>query len=338
MFNDKISIIIPAYNVSDYLEQCVLSLERQTYKNIEILIVEDCSTDNTYEICLGLQKTFNNIVVIRHLINCGQEKTRQDGINSASGKWIMFLDGDDTFSLDGIELVTEALLQEPDIVFCPYCKIIDGNVLERRANIPEGEYNVVDFCKDFFVNIPIDYISCIGSKIYRKDFLINNNIHFDIKYKFNEDGGFVYDCLDKSPSIFVSGVLFYQYFIRHTGSIQSSYRYNMFQTISVADQKLKDILSKNSALVGLTYRLFYQKRASVYLLSLENETRFSTYKNYKLVAKRILTDSDYHEARRSVRASNLRMLTIMFWCLSHHFRWLFFISLKVSIFLESRKK
>ena len=102
--NDLVSIIVPVYNVEPYVKRCVESLWEQTYQNIEIILVDDCSTDNSLEVCKHLQETGRNILpVLHHECNEGLEGTRNSGIEAASGQWIMFLDSDDTYTANAVE-------------------------------------------------------------------------------------------------------------------------------------------------------------------------------------------------------------------------------------------
>ena len=93
--NDLISIVIPIYNVVDYLEQCIESVINQTYKNIEIILVDDASTDGSDVLCDRYAKKDNRIRVIHHTENKKLTVTRRDGVNLAHGKYIVFVDGDD---------------------------------------------------------------------------------------------------------------------------------------------------------------------------------------------------------------------------------------------------
>ena len=101
MKTDKplISIIIPAYNVGKYIEDCIISATRQTYKNLEIIVINDGSTDNTEKVIDEIAKLDNRIKVIKKL-NTGVSDTRNIGINESKGDYLVFLDGDDYLAED----------------------------------------------------------------------------------------------------------------------------------------------------------------------------------------------------------------------------------------------
>ena len=93
--NQKVSIIIPVYNVSEYLERCLNSILNQTYDNIEIVLIDDKSTDNTLSICLSFSEKYDTVKVVALEENSGAAAARVAGINAASGSLYMFADGDD---------------------------------------------------------------------------------------------------------------------------------------------------------------------------------------------------------------------------------------------------
>lgn len=111
---NKISIIVPCYKVKDFLPQCVDSLINQTYKNIEIILVDDGSPDNTGKLCdeYTLKDTCVKVV---HKQNCGLVSARNAGYNIATGDWIMYVDGDDWLDADCCQTMLDAISDQPDV-------------------------------------------------------------------------------------------------------------------------------------------------------------------------------------------------------------------------------
>lgn len=111
----KVSVIIPVYNVAPYLERCIHSVLRQTYKDIEVIIIDDGSTDGCSELCDEIAKTDKRIIVI-HQENQGLSAARNTGIHHAAGEYIIFLDSDDAWILDnGLEILVERGKLECDL-------------------------------------------------------------------------------------------------------------------------------------------------------------------------------------------------------------------------------
>jgi glycosyltransferase involved in cell wall biosynthesis len=105
----KFTIIIPIYNAEKYLHRCIISCINQTYSNIEILCVDDCSTDASYEILQDIQKKDKRIVIFRHNKNEGTYMARYTGVINATGDYIIFLDSDDTLKLYSCRLLSNSI-------------------------------------------------------------------------------------------------------------------------------------------------------------------------------------------------------------------------------------
>ena len=107
-----ISIIIPCYNTSKYLEKCVDSLLCQSYQDFEIIIVDDGSTDDSAKIAERLQKNNPKVKLVSHNKNQGLFSARITGVEASRGEYITFVDADDTVSVDWLRLLTESILKE----------------------------------------------------------------------------------------------------------------------------------------------------------------------------------------------------------------------------------
>ena len=122
----KVSVIVAAYNIQDYIVKCLESIENQTYKNLEVIIVDDGSSDNTGKLAEEFAENDNRFIII-HKENGGVSSARNRGIDIASGDFIGFVDGDDTIEVDMYEmLVNNAIKYDADISHCGY-KVIENN-------------------------------------------------------------------------------------------------------------------------------------------------------------------------------------------------------------------
>ena len=110
---EKISVVVPCYNVEKYVEKCIDSLIAQTYENIEIIVIDDKSTDNTYEILKDLYKKYNKkFILLQNEKNGGLAYTRNVGIKIATGKYIGFIDSDDYVDKDYYNNLVEQMIQD----------------------------------------------------------------------------------------------------------------------------------------------------------------------------------------------------------------------------------
>ena len=177
--NETISVIIPAYNSEKTLEACVNSVRKQTYPNLEIIIVDDCSEDSTLVICNKLANIDDRIKVIKHTTNQGVSESRNTGLNSATGKYIAFVDSDDTVELDMYRLMLESLTESnADICICQL-KLVDHPGDNPRSivdNSYEGTYdNSYDMIRILYNSTSSTYkdfmIQAVFNKLYRREIL-----------------------------------------------------------------------------------------------------------------------------------------------------------------------
>ncbi|MBS6468259.1 MAG: glycosyltransferase family 2 protein [Bacteroides sp.] len=183
----KVSIIIPIYNVVPYLRACLQSVFDQTYQNIEVIMIDDCGTDNSMEIAEEMSSNYQGaftIHIIRHEKNRGLSAARNTGINVATGEYLLFLDSDDMLPNDSVELLVDEVLKHPDIDFVIGDIRTIGNKsyvypLKSRSYINSNEEILQDYLQ-FRWNV----MAC--NKLIRREFLLLNKIYF-IEGVYHED-------------------------------------------------------------------------------------------------------------------------------------------------------
>lgn len=184
----KVSFVVAIYNVEKYLEQCIESIIKQEFVNIEVILVNDGSTDNSLKICEKFRKKDSRIKIINQE-NSGANVARNNGLNEATGEWVIFVDGDDYVEPKIITAVEELLYDEMDII-CFSNKVIknfkeysvkhkkDFFMIEGKKEFEEMQLATLNRLGNYRYNIKtLDSVS-IWNKLYRKDFLNNNNIRF----------------------------------------------------------------------------------------------------------------------------------------------------------------
>lgn len=179
MKQELISIILPVYNVSKYLEECMKSIINQTYKNIEIIVVNDGSTDESDYICEKYKKLDNRIKVI-HQKNQGLSAARNTGLNYCKGEYISFIDSDDYVKPDFIEKLYKSIKENnTNISVCGYTDLYTDNTL-KSAGI--SEYNELHTGKKFLKDRGLNTV--VWNKMY--DASIWEKLRFDVG-KLHED-------------------------------------------------------------------------------------------------------------------------------------------------------
>ena len=181
--NDLVSIIVPVYNVYEYLDECLKSLINQTYKNIEIIVINDGSTDKSLSICEKYTKKDKRIKLINQK-NSGLSYTRNIGIKNSKGKYISFIDSDDWVDLSMYDtMLKQAQKDNAEIVVCNL-KLIRRDNEENNTYWPEKNNGPIT--KQKTLSYLFKYPSYAVNKIYKREFLIKNNLCF-IKGLLYED-------------------------------------------------------------------------------------------------------------------------------------------------------
>ena len=220
--NGKVSVVVPVYNVESYLEKCMDSIVGQTYSNLEIILVNDGSTDGSCEICEKYAGRDGRIKLISKK-NGGLSDARNAGLDAASGEYLFFVDSDDFLELNAIsELVSRAKAYEADVVVCnyTYAHEKDGNLIPLRSSAEALEvYETgTDFyrqcCRD---NNRLGHSNLAWGKLYRM------NLFKDIRFpvgKIHEDEMTIYKVLAEAlRTVYLDDVLYY--YVVRAGSIMS---------------------------------------------------------------------------------------------------------------------
>lgn len=174
--NIEISIIIPIYNVEDYLEECIESILNQEYDLYEIICIDDASTDRTYNLLLNYQDN-SKVRIYRNSENKGQSYTRNRGISLAKGKYILFVDSDDYLHEKCLKTIENVLKKSNyDFISFGYGYLKDG-IYKQEASYEEREFQdgIDYFCELVGHN---EFIAGPCARCYSRKFILNNNIRF----------------------------------------------------------------------------------------------------------------------------------------------------------------
>lgn len=168
-----VSIVIPVYNVEHYVVECLESVFNQSYTNIEILVIEDCSSDNSLSVLESLVRKDNRIVLIRHQVNKGLSEARNTGIGQASGDYILFVDSDDFIAERLVEICVKAVNDmDADLVCFQHKSFVDGQEIVRAISDVDLK-SPIEIKKSYF---EMPYFSCL--KFVKKELLTSNKIKF----------------------------------------------------------------------------------------------------------------------------------------------------------------
>lgn len=232
MINHKVSIIVPIYNSEKYLSRCIESILNQTYTNIEIILINDGSNDQSGEICDGYAKNDNRIIVV-HKKKSGVSDSRNEGIKLCSGEYIHFVDSDDYIDENMTELLYAAMQHnKSDLVICGH-KIIDNTTGICKLKSYLHDEIICGFEK--FMNI-FDILYLNGhlhspcNKMYKKRIINEFNIVFDSKIDLGEDLIFNLELIKKCNSFFIiSSCPYNNILYNDSNTLSTKYRVNMYE-------------------------------------------------------------------------------------------------------------
>lgn len=246
-----ISIIIPVYNVEDYLHYAIESLEKQTYKNFEVILVNDGSTDNSGKLCDEYSEKYSNISVF-HKENGGLSDARNFGVQQAKGEFITFLDPDDYLEVYSLELL--AGIQEMydcDIVSTRVKATELYNVYSNHYLTEENFKNVVIMDRDVFLEEAFyDKVATVSAcgKLYRKSIL---EIPFP-KGRIYEDLYIISEHVGKANKIVHTPLQIYNYYKRQGSIVNSKFtskQYDFFDAIAYNRQVIREKFNNVDKLV-----------------------------------------------------------------------------------------
>lgn len=214
----KVSIIIPVYKVEKYLKRCIESVINQSYKNIEIILVNDGSPDKCGEICDSYARIDSKIKVI-HKKNGGLSSARNAGLDIASGEYIMFVDSDDWIEEDSLEKLDKYMDMSYDIINFKFSFIKEGskNIIELQSDSKESyECDLISYIDKLFMG---ELSFFIWNKLYKKDLF--NEVRFPEGRNY-EDLATIYKLYFNAKNIIVTDYTLYNYWLGNSNSITSN--------------------------------------------------------------------------------------------------------------------
>ena len=242
----KYSVIIPVYNVEKYINRCLKSILSQRYNDLEIILIDNGSTDRSGSICDIYANEYANISVY-HIENHGVASARNFGLSKARGEFIYFVDSDDYLVGNLFAEFEDKLTPDLDLFVFSYYNSFEQEMTETKRTkkiLPyNGSYDKYDFSKIFKDLFLSDMLYTVWNKIYRREFLLENNLSFE-QYELGEDVRFNLDVYCKVNKIYLSQDSYYVYVIGRKGSAMSGYNPKRLQyqleELKMVDNLLSD--------------------------------------------------------------------------------------------------
>lgn len=301
---DLISIIIPVYNVEDYLERCINSIINQTYKNLEIIIVDDGSTDNSGKIC-DMYKEKDSRIKVFHKKNGGLSDARNYGMKYAYGKYIAFCDSDDFVDKKMYEILYNNLIENnADISITNYYKFSSSEEITDNYDYKKNDKITVYDKIGMFDHLFDDYLLSMvaWNKLYKKELL--ENLQYP-KGKLVEDVALAHYIYSRCNKIVITNLQLYFYYQRET-SILGSVKVGLLDELDFVYDRIefmkKEKLTQTKSFQQ-TKTYFIDKYISLYFELILNNKKIdkNTLEHYDKMVKKIYKDSKKLSIKKKIK-------------------------------------
>lgn len=310
-----ISIIVPIYKVEKYVNQCIDSILNQTYRDLEIILVDDGSPDNCPAICDEYAKIDSRIKVV-HKENGGLMSARQAGLNIATGDYIGFVDGDDWIEANMYEYFAASIEKyHPDMVCSEFYYDYPDRSIASEQNLEKEYYNKKELIDTVYPKMLFNGTyyrfgvnPCCWSKVYKKELLEKCLYKITPKIKIGEDVAFTYPCLIESNSISYVDIPQYHY-RENSESMTNVYDSNLENTIMIPIDILKTAFesSEYNFSNSLSYYILYMVNGIV--RNEANKNCNKSKKEKKQTLRKFAENADVINAVKSVDYSVLPIHT-----------------------------
>ncbi len=292
---ELISVIIPIYKVERYLDRCIESVVNQTYKNLEIILVDDGSPDNCPFICDDWAKKDNRIKVI-HKLNGGLSDARNNGLKVASGEYISFVDSDDWVESCFLEKLYRIMQQEnADVVGCGVAYASEeGKILKSKScSKPLLNMTKIEALRQLILEKEIT--QTVWNKLYRREVI--RDILFEVG-KCHEDDFWTYRIIDRANKVTMISDLLYNYLQREGSIMGNGYTIKRIDGLEARFLRMQ-YLQKHPELtdvimVAFMYECLYHFQAAVRCLEADEQRMVTDYVLDKMKYVPVFHDKNYN--------------------------------------------
>lgn len=280
------SIIVPIYNVEDYVEDCILSVLNQSFKAFELILVDDGSTDNSGFICDKYKKDNDQIRVI-HKKNGGLVSARKAGVAIANGKYAVCLDGDDWIAENHLSELYQVITKyAPDIICFDYYEVVDGKCMERKGIFGSGFYSYEDMLKNIYpyaiqTEDGTEFPPTIWAKVYRMELYRTEQLLVDDRIKIGEDAACTIPCVLHANNVYILDKPLY-YYRRNNISMTKNRKPFSWDVPELIEKHIRERVKTN--ILDLQQQI---SRRTVHALINVVKTQFYREEKYRVIAKDI---------------------------------------------------
>ncbi|MGM9849289.1 MAG: polysaccharide pyruvyl transferase family protein [Bacilli bacterium] len=287
---NKISVIMPVYNAGEKISKTIDSVTQQEYENVELIIIDDGSTDCSSEICYNYSIKDKRIKY-KKIKNSGVAAARNKGLQIATGKYIMFIDSDDFFENNSLLECNNLInLKKSDMYIFSYNRINEKSGKIKSKTAVATTYKKENFDKMIADCQSNNMLNQIWNKVFLKSIITDNNLEFDSIFSLGEDYRFVLNYLDKINKVEVSESKIYNY-INNTSGLNMKYRKNRFEINLYNLKKLEKLFEKNK----YNYSYIEKKYLILLISGLNNICKNPNKKDVDIELEKMFNNNEIYE-------------------------------------------
>ncbi len=227
--NPVVTVVIPVYNSEKYLEKCLDSVLSQPLGSVEIICIDDCSSDGSLDVLMNFAKKESRISVYSNRENMGVSYNRNIGIQNASGRYVVFLDSDDSLTEDVLgKLVAEADKEKLDVLYCSGIMEVSETLEDRKGYNNDNMYKRASVSPDVMPGVDlmtalqknVEYFPSCLPALYNRKYLMDNKLSF-LNGCLHEDNAFTFQCMIRAERVAVAPVYIYIRYLREDSIVTS---------------------------------------------------------------------------------------------------------------------
>lgn len=340
----KVSVIVAIYKSEAYLKQCVDSLTSQTFRDIEIILIDDGSPDGCPDICDNYQKQDSRVKVI-HQTNSGQTVARQNGFKKSTGEYILFFDSDDWLEANAIEIIYKTAIDyKADIVTYNGYFNYSNHQSKVKQRVKSGFYDKSKLIKDIYPKMifsgeffKFSIYAAMWNKLFKRSVVEKNILRVKPSIRIGEDGLTTFASLLQASSLYVLGNRFLYHYRDNNPSITRLYCPEQFKSAKELIAQYRKIAGINRDLFDIDRQIDYYYLYNIYAIIIEEF--YYKYKKpfrerYRYI-RRIIDDSSVFEVVSKNLNDGMNNFQIRLFKLISQKRYLRVVLLG---FLEARKR
>lgn len=248
----RISILVPVYNVEKYVARCLDSLVNQTYRNIEIIVVDDCGSDNSIHIAQQYSERDLRIRIIKHDCNRGSMVARQSAINESTGDYIVFCDSDDWLPLDAIRIFCNSIQDDEDLIIgCFQRRRIHNDCNDFVNSMPNSFESTRELYKALLTN---QILHSLCAKMFRSSLLKDYDYDVFDNCSNGEDALYFYQIVANVSKVRVLNEVVYNYYLNNNSITQSCFSEKSIESIQSVYYYQYKMFRDDPLLLKLLYR------------------------------------------------------------------------------------